>query len=403
MLRISTQMISERSLSSMLDQQSKVSTTQLQLSTGRRIVAASDDPAGAARILSLNGAVDTVSQYQTNISRLTSRLETEETALEGISNVLQRVNELTIQGNNGTLTLIDSTAIAAEIAQLRDQLFSMSNSRDSEGEYVFGGFQTESPPFSYNAGVYSYNGDTGQRQLQVSPDRTIADGDNGFDTFMDSPALTTISVPAATAFTAVTGGHITIDGGNGNGAINVGGLAPAADADERSTQLMNAINAITSQTGVSAMKDTDSTIVLSALGGTGVTVAFAGATATTATTGLTAATIQPVISRSIFGTLDAIVTELEQNNRVDHYIEDVHAALNTIIATRTTVGARLNAVGEQKEVNEDLKLVLESHRSEEEDLDYAEAITRFERQMTALEAAQKAYVKVQQLSLFNFL
>jgi len=166
---------------------------------------------------------------------------------------------------------------------------------------------------------------------------------------------------------------------------------------------MNAINAITSQTGVSAMKDTDSTIVLSALGGTGVTVAFAGASATTATTGLTAATTQPAISRSIFGTLNAIVTELEQNNRVDHYIEDVHAALNTIIETRTTVGARLNAVGEQKEVNEDLKLVLESHRSEEEDLDYAEAITRFERQMTALEAAQKAYVKVQQLSLFNFL
>jgi len=237
MLRISTQMISERSLSSMLDQQSKVSTTQLQLSTGRRIVSASDDPAGAARILSLNGAVDTVSQYQTNISRLTSRLETEETALEGISNILQRVNELTIQGNNGTLTLIDSTAIAAEIAHLRDQLFSMSNTRDSEGEYVFGGFQTESPPFSYNAGVYTYNGDTGQRQLQVSPDRTIADGDNGFDTFMDSPALTTISIPAATTFTAVTAGDITIDGGNGSGAINVGALALAADADERSTQV----------------------------------------------------------------------------------------------------------------------------------------------------------------------
>jgi flagellar hook-associated protein 3 FlgL len=63
----------------------------------------------------------------------------------------------------------------------------------------------------------------------------------------------------------------------------------------------------------------------------------------------------------------------------------------------------LNAIDEQNEVNRDIELVLETHLSEEQDLDYTEAISRFERQMVALQAAQQAYVKVQGLSLFNYL
>jgi len=54
-------------------------------------------------------------------------------------------------------------------------------------------------------------------------------------------------------------------------------------------------------------------------------------------------------------------------------------------------------------VNLDLELVLESHKSQEQDLDYAEAIARFERQMTALQAAQQSYIKIKGLSLFNYL
>jgi flagellar hook-associated protein 3 FlgL len=74
-----------------------------------------------------------------------------------------------------------------------------------------------------------------------------------------------------------------------------------------------------------------------------------------------------------------------------------------VIEAKTSVGGRLNAIEEQKTVNEDLKLNLETHRSEEQDLDYTSAISRFEAQMTALQAAQQAFVKVKGLSLFNYL
>ncbi|MCW8944691.1 MAG: flagellar hook-associated protein FlgL [Sedimenticola sp.] len=407
MIRISTQMITERSISSMLKQQSGVSDTQLQLSTGRRVLVPSDDPASASRVMGLNGAVDTLSQYQGNIDRLTSRLETEEGALTGATNLLQRVKELTIQGNNDVLSQTDRAAIASEIRQLRNQIFSMANSKDSGGEYVFAGYQSGTRPFSYSAGVYTYNGDSGQRELQIASDRTVADGDNGFDTFMNvaTGPITTINTLAPTdpAPAAITAGDITIDGGNGNGPVSIGALPLAANPTDRTTQLLNAINATSYQTGVSAVNATATTLTLTAVGGTGVTVAIAG-TATTANTGLSNATTAPVTSKqSIFETLDLLATELEAGNSVDRYITDVGLALDNIIEIRTTVGGRLNAIEEQQTVNEDLKLILETHRSKEQDLDYAEAIARFESQMVALQAAQQAYVKVKSLSLFNYL
>jgi flagellar hook-associated protein 3 FlgL len=407
MIRISTQTVTERSLSAMLKQQSQVSDTQQQLSTGRRVLTPSDDPASAARVLGLNRAVNTLAQYQSNIDRLTSRLETEEGELTGATNLLQRVRELTVQGNNDVLSSIDRGAIASEIRQFRDQLFSMANAKDSGGEYVFAGYQSSTRPFSYNAGVYTYNGDNGQRELQIAPSRTVADGDNGFDTFMNvaTGPVATVNViaPTAPAPAAINAGDITIDGGNGNGPISIGALPAASNPTERATQLRDAINAIVGQTGVTAVNATATTLTLTAVDGTGVTINLSG-TATTADTGLTAGTTVPVTSRrSIFETLDLLATDLEAGNSVNRYITDVQLALDTIIEVRTTVGGRLYAVEEQKSVNDDLKLVLETHRSEERDLDYAEAITRLESQMNALQAAQQAYVKVKGLSLFNYL
>lgn len=408
MNRISTQMISERALTAMLAQQSKLSDTQLQLSSGKRVLTAADDPASAARVLGLKGAVETVRQYQDNVDWVQSRLESEEGVLDGITNLLQRANELAIQGNNSILTQTDTTALAAEVRQLQEQLFSMANSRDSNGEYMFSGFQSNTRPFSNPvAGSYTYSGDLGQRMLQISPDRQVADGNNGFEVFMDidTGPVATITTGVATTFGVINAGDITIDGGNGNGAVDIGAIPipVPANATERATQLRDAINAVSGETGVRAEKVTADTLTLTAVGGTGVVISLSGANTAT-DSGLTDGTTPPVTSkRNIFETLDQLATELENDNPVDRYITDVQLALDKIVGVRTTVGARLNTIDAQQEVNEDLELVLETHRSAEEDLDYTEAITRFDMQQVALEAAQKAYVRVQGLSLFNFL
>jgi flagellar hook-associated protein 3 FlgL len=405
MSRISTYMMSQRSITAMLAQQAKVSDTQQQLSTGKRVLVPSDDPASAARLLGINGAIGTVEQYQNNADRAKSRLESEESILTGVTDALQRASELAVQGNNDTLSGSDTRAIALEIRQLLDHTLSLANTRDGNGEYLFAGFQSKTRPFTQaGAGDFSYQGDLGQRKLQISPDRQIPDGDGGFSVFMNvatEPAARGDSI-AATTFGAIAAGDIRIDGGNGNGPIALGALPAVASASERATQLREAINGVSSQTGIRVIGATLDTLTLTSVGSTGIEITQAG-TANPANTGLPATIASSTTPRSVFETLDQLATELESNRPVDRYIADLQHALEHIVSTRASVGARLNAIDGQIEINADLKLSLEIYRSEEQDLDYAEAIARFERQMTALQAAQQSYVKIKGLSLFNYL
>jgi flagellar hook-associated protein 3 FlgL len=397
--------ISQRAVTAMLQQQAKTSETQLQISTGRRVLTPSDDPASSARLLDLNGALETVQQYQSNIERAKSRLETEEGVLDGMTNLLQRAGELAIQGNNDTLSANDTQAVAAEVEQILEQFYAMANTKDSSGEYIFAGYQSGTKPFTNPAiGTYSYQGDLGQRQLQISADRRVADSDSGYELFVDVETATVASIGAvaATDLTALANGDITIDGGNGNGPVSIGSIPAAGSAAERAQQLMDAINAQHQRTGVRASITSSGTLQLASVGGTGVDITLAaGADARTGlTAGNTPATNTP---RNVMETLYQLTTELENNRPVDRYIEDIRLALENLVTVHAAVGGRLSGIDQQYEVNADLELSLESSKSAEEDLDYAEAIARFERQMTALQAAQQSYVKIKELSLFNYI
>lgn len=299
MTRISTQMMYQRAVTAMLDQQSRLGNTQLQISTGKRILTPSDDPAGAARVIDYNRAIDTLEQYNNNASRASTRLSFEEGALEGVENILQRVRELTVQGSSDLLAVEQRRAIALEIRELRASVVGLANTKDSQGEFIFAGYQTGTKPFEEGPAGVSYQGDVGNRQLQISSRRQIADGNNGHEVFMD------------------------VDTSSGK--------------------------------------------------------------------------------RSLFDTLDAIATDLEAGLTVTGYLGDIDMALTSTVGIRATIGARMNAIDEQVAINNEVKLTMEISRSKEQDMDLIEAITRYEQQQTALQAAQQTYVKMTELSLFDFI
>ena len=119
-------------------------------------------------------------QYQSNIGRLKSRLEVEETVLTSVGDTLQRVRELAVQGLSDSNGQDNRKAIASEVWQKLDELFNLANSKDGAGEYLFSGYQSHTEPFSdLGAGSYQYNGDQGQRKLQISPTRTVPSSDSG--------------------------------------------------------------------------------------------------------------------------------------------------------------------------------------------------------------------------------
>lgn len=106
---------------------------------------------------------------------------------------------------------------------------------------------------------------------------------------------------------------------------------------------------------------------------------------------------------SVFATLETLASELEANVSNVATIDQLDRAMEHLVGFRATTGARLNALESQQTINDSLLLQLEVTRSGIEDLDFAEAASRLSQQSLTLQAAQQAFVRVQDLSLFNFL
>jgi len=300
-MRIGTLNMFQQGIDSIIDRQTDLFRTQQQLSSGKRINRPSDDPSGAAQLIGLSDSLDVTRQYQRNIDSLRSRLQLEDGSLAAVGDALQRARELAVQGLNDTYGPEERVGMALEIRQIIDEVRGIANRTDGAGEYLFGGFRGQSAPFSDDgAGNFSYAGDQGQRLIQVSAARQIADGDSGFDVFMKIPA--------------VGGGY-----------------------------------------------------------------------------------------EDVFSTLYTLATDLEANAPNGTSLEQIDNAMDNLLGFRASAGARLNAVERQETVNVAMIEQLENTRSIIEDLDYAEAASRLNQQSVTLQAAQQAFIKVQNLNLFNFL
>ncbi len=106
---------------------------------------------------------------------------------------------------------------------------------------------------------------------------------------------------------------------------------------------------------------------------------------------------------SMFDAVYDFVLDLEANNPSGITLTRLDSAIDSVINTRAKIGARMNTIDNQRNANDSFSLVLQENRSNLEDLDYAEAISRFEQQLVALQASQQTFVKIEGLSLFNYL
>lgn len=209
MIRISSQQIFSGGSSRLQELNVDLNKTQNQISTGKRVVNPSDDPVAAARILKLDQEVARTETFQRNVSLAENRLQQEETTLASALDVVQRVRELTVQAGNGSLTPNDRQAISTELRERLGQMASLANTRDSSGQYLFSGFQGQTPAFAQNiSGNWVYQGDEGQRSLEIDDGVRVNISDNGKKLFSDVLAAEpTFFAEAST--TNVSGARIT--------------------------------------------------------------------------------------------------------------------------------------------------------------------------------------------------
>ena len=175
----------ERGSAQMSSVQSKLTQTQAQLAQGKQVINASDAPNQAANIQRLKSILNRQDSYQSSLNTVKSRLESEDATLQSVSNLLVRAKEVSVQGANDTLSASDRKVLGTEMQALRDQLMSLANTKDSNGNYLFSGSRVKQAPFVESAnGSPIYMGDQTRMNVRVGEERSIPINRTGTDAFV---------------------------------------------------------------------------------------------------------------------------------------------------------------------------------------------------------------------------
>ncbi|MHB1126215.1 MAG: flagellar hook-associated protein FlgL [Bacillota bacterium] len=178
-MRVTNGMINRTVTNNINRNKEMLSVIQEQMSSGRTITRASDNPVAAGRILSMKSVMDEQDQHDRNMEDAISWLDASEGALGNVSAALERIRELTVYGNNASLNLSDKAAIAYEIQQRFDELVQTANTNFG-GRYIFGGYLTDNPPFTLDG---HYTGDQGKLNWEIAPQVIMQVNITGDETF----------------------------------------------------------------------------------------------------------------------------------------------------------------------------------------------------------------------------
>ncbi|MBV5308598.1 flagellar hook-associated protein FlgL [Chromatium okenii] len=431
-MRISTPQMYQGGLSAMQRAQSNFNKTSLQMSTGRSYLTPSDDPNGAAQTVQLDTNIKKTEQYQRNNDLAKPRLEQEEAQIVATQNVLQRVRELVVAGNNDTYIKQNRTIIASEIRKLREDIIGIANLKDANDEYLFAGARSHTEPFVTGTdGKVSYVGAIGAgsvREVSITNAQNVAIGDTGSAVFMEIPersGLLNEAVPKST-----NTGTLYVN------STSVTNLDDALNSSEQTLRIRfsypptnpGPVEYDVLDLDGNSVRNSSGDLISGIYGNTDAAGVFVAPTPSTQSIELAGRMVtitgepadgdelisRPVSQVTIFQTLDDIATAFEDSltgtigsealSRASSIaLRNIDSGLGRLDEVRTTVGLRISTLEMQTGLNDERVLDLSTTLSDVRDLDYADAISRFKLQEAVLEAAQQTYVKVNKLSLFDFL
>jgi len=208
-MHLSTSMIYQQSTNAIDNNYSQMAATELQLSSGTRVNVPSDDPIAAAQAVGVNQTEAMDSQYSAASASATNSLSLESSVLTQITTVIQSAQTLIVQAGDGTMSDSDRQSLATTLQSYQSQLLSLANTKDSNGNYIFAGYNTDTAPFTAgtdDAGnaTYDYTGGSQAITQQVDGNTSMAISDIGSTVFdklqvgyTPEPAGTDGTVPAS--------------------------------------------------------------------------------------------------------------------------------------------------------------------------------------------------------------
>lgn len=439
-MRISTAQIYDTGIGGITRNQAMMFKTQNQLSTGRRVLTPSDDPVASARALVVTQSLEVNTRYQENQTSAKSSLGLVEGYTQSVVNLIQNARERVVQAGNTSLSNSNRLAIATELEARMSELVGLANTQDGAGQYLFSGYQGGTRPFSVDptSGQVVYAGDSGERLLQVEASRQMPINIAGDDLFMNARN-------GNGSFETRTGGNLAVNGAPppafNNTGINQGKATIDAGSVSDPAKWANPLNpgnfmirfSVTVAAGVTTttyrlydnttpsapvdLLDADQPYV------SGQSVALQKTTAPAADYGASVTlsgapadgdsfTIAPSSSQSLFKTLQNVIntlktpvgasyTSTQLTNDLNVELTNLDQNLDNVSRVQAKIGSRMHELDSLGDTAEDIKLQYKTTISDLIDLDYPEAISELSKQQIILEAAQKSFMRITGLGLFN--
>lgn len=404
-MRISTTGMYDESVKNIQERRDQLTQSQLQASTGKRILTPSDDPAGSAYALELQQLESKNTQYAENSKTAGDSLSLLETSIENVIGVLQDIRSNAIQAGTGTLTASDRQAISKNIDGAFEQLLSIANTTDSNGDYVFAGGSSRTKPFvETTPGKVSYNGDQTQRSIQISSSRQIPISESGFSMFQQVQTGNGVFIVSPSSDNT---GNATVDIGSVVDPKQVTGHAYTVSFLKIGTDMTYSVLDATTGNAVSSAQPfvgSPSTIEFD-----GISFQVKGTPDSGDKLSVDASPIQ-----SLFTTIDQLRTTLAApqdtaaqrasfQSTFGQVMANIDQTIGHLTDKQTTIGAYRKEAETTKNFAEDLDVLYKGQLADIQDIDPVKAISSVTQQQTYLEIAMKTFSQLQSLSLFDFI
>ncbi|WP_372658901.1 flagellar hook-associated protein FlgL [Hydrogenophaga sp.] len=402
-MRIATANSYDNTISMLTKRQAELSAQQERLSTGKRVIRASDDPVAATLA---EGAQNRMGRVQADMRALESSrtsLAQAESGLAESGELLQKTRELLVSASNATYSASDRKTMADQIEGLRDQMLAVANRQDTEGRTLFGGLGGSTQPF---VDLYGPSGTgvqfNGQRGQSAAGNVSLPQSFDGEAIWMRLPqgnGSFSLDLPSSN-----TGGVRTSSGQVSDASLLTGhdysvAFASVGGALQYTVTDLSTGTPVAGQTGVPY--EAGKTI-----GFDGLSFEMKGQPAAGDSIELrpvTGVTDIFKVMQDAIDTLRGSQSDASRNQALSRTLGELDSGLDRVLSARGRAGEWLNRAESLDSSLKNRSVALENEKSQLEDLDMVQGISDFQNQQTALEAALKSYAQVQRLSLFQYL
>ena len=427
-MQVSTKLFNQQAVNQFGKLTEEIQNLQAKVSTGKNILKSSDDPVAAVELSAAKEQKNILDRFKRNVDSAQRRLDLADSSMQQAINVMTRISELAIQAGNDTNGVTERVALRTEVEQLANVMLEIANTKDSQGQSLFSGYHTNSQAFVKKVdGTFEYLGDRGTHSLQISESMNVAtsiDGGTAFQTVdtgkgrkstfdIISNTINAISTAsglsrqgsaaasAALDFTVPRDPQnwsFTLTGSKGAKTIS------ATVSEGKLNDVVTKINAETANTGISATLDSSTgRITLTETQSRQIkldNIQIEGVD-------FSSSTVKSYVDFNTLSGDGTVVGTYRRLTDVDQLISssvtDVQKATDHLSQQRAFLGAQINKSELQRDALDQRIMATSEKISDIDTADMAALVTRLQSLLLQKDAAQQAYAKIGQNSLFDYL